>query len=111
MTLPVNIEDVLHARTVESERIEFKQGWNPEAVLHTMCAFANDFHNLGGGYIIIGVAENLGQPVLPPTGLPAGSLDRIQREILEIGHRMQPHYHPVIAPYVTQQKHILVLWC
>lgn len=51
MTLPVNIEDVLHARTVESERVEFKQGWNPEAVLHTICAFANDFHNLGGGYI------------------------------------------------------------
>lgn len=24
---------------------------------------------------------------------------------------MQPHYHPVIAPYGVQQKHILVLWC
>jgi len=22
---------------------------NPEVVLHTLCAFANDFHNLGGG--------------------------------------------------------------
>jgi ATP-dependent DNA helicase RecG len=58
MHLPINIEDVLHGQTVEWERLEFKQGWNPEAVLHTMCAFANDFHNLGGGYIFIGVAEN-----------------------------------------------------
>jgi predicted HTH transcriptional regulator len=59
--LPINIDDILHGQTVGSERLEFKQGWNPEAVLHTMCAFANDFHNLGGGYIFIGVAENQGQ--------------------------------------------------
>lgn len=111
MHLPIHIEDVLHGQTVEWERLEFKQGWNPEAVLHTMCAFANDFHNLGGGYILIGVAENQGQPILPPVGLLASKLDAIQKEILEIGHRMQPHYHPVIAPYVVQQKPILVLWC
>jgi ATP-dependent DNA helicase RecG len=58
MPLPINIDDILHGQTVEWERVEFKQGLNPEAVLHTMCAFANDFHNLGGGYIFIGVAEN-----------------------------------------------------
>ena len=39
MHLPINIDDVLHGQTVEWERLEFKQGWNPEAVLHTMCAF------------------------------------------------------------------------
>jgi ATP-dependent DNA helicase RecG len=102
MHLPININDVLHGQTLEWERLEFKQGWNPEAVLHAMCAFANDFHNLGGGYILIGVAENQGQPILPPAGLLASKLDAIQKEILEIGHRMQPQYHPVIAPYVVQ---------
>ena len=66
--LPINVEDLLRQRTVEGERIEYKAGWNPEAVLHTVCAFANDFHNLGGGYIIIGVEEKEGQPVLPPKG-------------------------------------------
>ena len=71
MNLPININDLLTARTVEWERLELKTGWNPEAVLHTMCAFANDFHNLGGGYIIIGVEEDNGRPILPPTGLPA----------------------------------------
>ena len=64
MKLPININDLLTARTVEWERLEFKAGWNPKAVLHTMCAFANDFHNLGGGYIIIGVKGGQG---------PAGS--------------------------------------
>lgn len=38
MNLPMNIEDLLTARTVEWERIEFKEGWNPEDVLHSMCA-------------------------------------------------------------------------
>jgi ATP-dependent DNA helicase RecG len=40
---------VLQGCPVEWERLEFKRGWNPEAVLHTLYAFANDFHNLGGG--------------------------------------------------------------
>ena len=51
MSLPVNIHKVLQGRPVEWERLEFKRGWNPEAVLHTLCAFANDFHNLGGGFV------------------------------------------------------------
>lgn len=38
--LPININDLINARTVEWERLEFKEGWNPEDVLHTMCAFA-----------------------------------------------------------------------
>ena len=66
--LPININDLINARTVEWERLEFKEGWNPEDVLHTMCAFANDFHNLGGGYIILGIKEKNGRPVLPPKG-------------------------------------------
>lgn len=31
MPLHVNIEDLLNARSVESERLEFKEGWNPDA--------------------------------------------------------------------------------
>jgi len=110
MKLPVNIDDLLTARTVEWERLEFKAGWNPKAVLHTMCAFANDFHNLGGGYIILGVAEEKGRPILPPHGLPVSEIDAIQKEIVEIGYRIIPYYHPIIAPYEVRGKHILVLW-
>ena len=52
--LPININDLLHGKAVEWERLEFKQGWNPLDTLHTLCAFANDFHNLGGGYVVVG---------------------------------------------------------
>ena len=109
--LPINIDDLLRRRTVESERIEYKEGWNPEVVLHTLCAFANDFHNLGGGYVVIGVAEENGQPKLPPVGLEPAHIDAIQKELLNLGHSsIAPHFHPLTATYEIQGKTILVLW-
>ncbi len=35
MALPVNIDDLINHRKVEWARIEYKEGWNPEKVLHT----------------------------------------------------------------------------
>lgn len=32
MAIPVNIEDLLHKRKIESTRIEFKTGWNPDKI-------------------------------------------------------------------------------
>ena len=110
MNLPININDLFTAKTVEWERLEFKEGWNPEDVLRTLCAFANDFHNLGGGYIVLGVGEKNGLPVLPPAGLSVKDIDRIQKEVVALGHRLQPNYHPIMFPTVYQDKHILVLW-
>ena len=110
MSLPVNIHKVLQGRPVEWERLEFKRGWNPEAVLHTLCAFANDFHNLGGGYIFLGIADDNGHPELPPVGIPAEQLDSMQKEILELGYKIRPQYHPVIVPYVIEGRNVLVLW-
>ncbi|MDR1739657.1 MAG: putative DNA binding domain-containing protein [Bacteroidales bacterium] len=111
MALPINIEHLIKRTTVEWERVEFKKGWNPEAVMHTMCAFANDLHNWGGGYIIIGIEEYEGKPVLPPAGLSENSLDKIQREVIKLGHKIQNNYFPIIQPYIFQGKHILILWC
>ncbi len=60
MALPINIEDLLNKRKVESTRIEFKAGWNPDKIYHTICAFATDLENIGGGYILVGVEEENG---------------------------------------------------
>lgn len=111
MALPININDLIHGNTVEWERLEFKQGWNPEEIVHTICAFANDINNWGGGYIIVGIAENAGQPVLPPVGLQQNQLDQIQGEIVRLAHQLQPNYFPISQPYVIDGQHILVLWC
>jgi ATP-dependent DNA helicase RecG len=111
MALPVNINDLVNSRTVEWERLEFKKGWNPEVVIHSMCAFANDINNWGGGYIIIGIDEKEDKPVLPPDGLTQNQIDPIQKKIIQLGHRISPTYFPFIQPYVLNDKHILVLWC
>jgi len=110
MALAVNIIELIHGRVIEWERLEFKKGWNPVEVMHTLCAFANDINNWGGGYIIIGIAEKDGRPVLPPEGLNPDSLDKLQGEITQICHKLQPNYMPLVQPYIYQEKHILVIW-
>jgi len=47
--LPINLKDLLHQRKVECERIEYKTGGNPDPIMRTLSAFANDFKNLGWG--------------------------------------------------------------
>ena len=59
MRLPINIEKLLGGRAVEGDRIEYKTGWNPDAIYRSVCAFANDFDETGGGYIVVGVKEVL----------------------------------------------------
>lgn len=111
MALPINIEELVHGKTIERERLEFRKGWNPELIVRSMCAFANDLNNWGGGYIIVGVSEEKGQPVLPPEGLPQDELDKIQKKVVELGNRIIPSYLPIVQPYYLEGKHILVLWC
>ena len=109
--LPININHLLRQRTVEGERVEYKAGWNPQSVLHTICAFANDFHNLGGGYVLLGVEERKGRPALPPKGIPPDSIDAIRKELLNLGHSaIQPYYHPLTGTYEIDGRTILVLW-
>lgn len=111
MNLPINIDNILHGKTVEWQRIEFKKSRNPQSILHTMCAFANDIHNLGGGYIFIGIEEIEGKPILPPIGLELNQLDKIQKELLTLGYSYTiPQYHPVIVPYILEGKNVLVIW-
>ena len=75
MAIPTNIHTLLSGNVVEWARIEFKTTWDPEASLKTITAFANDIDNWGGGYIVIGVAEQNGRPVKPYAGGPLESID------------------------------------
>ena len=109
--LPISVELLLQGHAVEWERLEFKKGWNPKTVLRTVCAFANDFHNLGGGYIVIGVEERRGRPQLPPVGISPDQIDAIQQELLQLGNSaIRPAYHPRTVPITYQGHSILVIW-
>ena len=109
--LPINLEDLLRQRTVEGDRIEYKAGWNPDPIIRTLCAFANDFQNLGGGYIIIGQdCDEKGQPVFPPVGLSSNQLDKIQRELFRFSNLVQPPYFPILSVELFEGRNLLVLW-
>ena len=109
--LPINLQDLLRQRTVEGERIEYKAGWNPDAILRTVCAFANDFANLGGGYVVIGQdCDAHGQPVVPPVGLAENQLDKIQQELLAHCQLIQPPYFPVLSVEEVEGRKLIVLW-
>ena len=112
--LTINLDDLLRCRGVESERVEFKASWNPERTgpqaLRTICAFANDYHNLNGGYVIIGVGEQDGRAALPPAGLSATALEAAQQWIRGNCNRLDPPYQPILSPETVDDRIILVVW-
>ena len=48
MALAININDLLNKQRIESNRIEFKKGWNPGSIYHSICAFAIPVHEVCG---------------------------------------------------------------
>lgn len=78
MDLEISIEALLNKRRIESDRIEFKARWNPDDIYHSVCALANDFDNVGGGYIVIGVEEKNGIAIRPVKGVAEWEIDQIQ---------------------------------
>lgn len=83
MALPINIEDLLNKQKIESNRIEFKRGWNPDKIYHTICAFATDLDNTGGGYILVGVEQDEnGIAKRPVKGLPIETIDDIMKDMV-----------------------------
>ena len=83
MALAINIEDLLNKQKIESNRIEFKNGWNPASIYHSVCAFANDFDDLGGGYILVGVdSDGAGMAIRPVEGVPIEKIDGILQDMV-----------------------------
>ncbi len=110
MELEIGVEDLLNNNRIEKDRIEFKASWNPDDIYHSICAFANDFDNDGGGYILVGVEENNGVAVRPVKGVLEYELDKIQKEILGYNNTMVPAYFPKIVIEEVDGKYVLVLW-
>ena len=96
MALAINIEDLLNKQKIESNRIEFKKGWNPASIYHSVCAFANDFDDLGGGYILVGVDtdEKTGMAIRPVKGVPQEQIDDILQQMVGYNNKIEPYYMP-----------------
>lgn len=109
MGIPTSIKTLLSGRVVEWARIEFKETWDPEASLKTICAFANDIDNWGGGYLVIGVKDDQGQPDSLP-GVPKEKIDGYLKDMLNKCKRIQPEYMPITEVAEYQGKHFIIVW-
>ena len=100
-------------QVVEQNRVEYKEGWNPCDIIHTICAFANDYDNVNGGYIVIGIAANEGIPVLPPKGVEKDKVDVIQQEVFQYCNQIEPRYIPTIEviTYPDDNTYLIYLKC
>lgn len=110
MAIPVNLDDLINRRVVESTRVEFKADWNPTPIIHSICAFANDLDNMGGGYIVIGVEEENGSPVFPLKGIEKERIDEILKRLVGLCHCIEPLYNPIVEPVYYQGVHLIVIW-
>ncbi len=110
MALPINIEDLLTKRKIESNRIEFKSGWNPDKIYHTICAFATDLENTGGGYILVGVEEENGIAKRPVKGIEESEIDKILKNMTAFDSKISPHYMSKVSIEEIDGKTILVIW-
>lgn len=109
MGLPTNIKTLLSGDVVEWARIEFKETWNAEASLKTICAFANDIDNWGGGYLIIGVRDDQGKPD-KLTGVPTEKIDGYLKDMLRQYKRIYPEYSPITEVIDYKDKKFIVVW-
>ncbi len=110
MAIPVNVDDLINKRVIESTRIEFKADMNPTPVLHSICAFANDIDNLGGGYIVLGVEEQDGSPVFPVKGIEQARIDGILKDLVGYCRLIEPLYNPIVEPVLYQGVYIIIIW-
>ena len=109
MRLPINIEELLSGRAVEGNRLEYKTGWNPDAIYRTICAFANDFDETGGGYIVIGVQEENGRAIRPVAGINPDQIEPIEKEMVGYNNLIHPYFQPRLYIEEVDRRTILII--
>jgi ATP-dependent DNA helicase RecG len=87
----------------ENEQTEWKENVGEvDDVVATLCAFANDLQNLGGGYVVCGVKEGKdahGFPEIVRVGLTAARLKEVEGLVLS---RCRERIAPPLAPLVEE---------
>ena len=110
MAIPTSIKTLLEGHVIESERIEFKASWDPASSLKTICAFANDLNNWGGGYVVIGVRDDSGKP-RELVGIPREKADAWLKDIFNKCKLIQPSYMPIADVVEYRGMTFIILWC
>jgi ATP-dependent DNA helicase RecG len=98
----------------ESERVEWKENVaNIENVVKTIVAFANDYSNLGGGYVVCGAKEgkdDYGFQKLIYTGLTSNRLKEIAQKVLaDCRNKVDPEIIPCIEEITITDNHSMFI--
>lgn len=110
MAIPISLQAIIDGIVIEDERVEFKETWDPQSTLKTICAFANDLNNWGGGYIVIGIRE-LPDGSKDLIGVPSSSIDAWMKDILNKCKLIEPDYMPISEIASYEGKSFIILWC
>ncbi len=110
--------DQLDVKTLlikESDQVEWKENVaDTDDVAETLSAFANDWANLGGGYVVCGAKEEKdenGFPRISLVGLSAIRLKEIEGKVLTACRdRVSPSIAPLVQEYAanTADRRLLV---
>ena len=99
----------------ESEQVEWKESVaDTDDVVKTLSAFANDWANLGGGYVICGAKEQKDQygfPEICSVGLSASQIKEVENKVMAACRdRVSPSITPLVEEIPTQfpDRRILV---
>lgn len=94
MALQISIEDLLNKRKVERYKIEFKKGWTPADIYHSICAL-HDFDNLWGCYVLVDAEENeYGIVKRPILGINIKTVDGFLKQMIGFNNMFAPFYLP-----------------
>ena len=110
MAIPVNITELIKGNIVEPDRIEYMRDFDPDPVIRSICAFANDIDNTGGGYIVLGVEEENGALKFPLKGLEKDDLDHYLKKLREYCRYIEPLYEPVAEPIYYKGVYLILIW-
>lgn len=116
MTAPLGLSlDLSEIRKREIERVEWKKTVaDVDDVVATIVAFANDFSNLGGGYVVCGadeIQDENGFQKMTLPGLSATRLKELEGKVLTLcRERVSPPVVPLIEelPSETESNRVLV---
>lgn len=99
-TVSIDLQKLLER---ENHQVEWKERVaDIENACKSLVAFANDFHSLGGGYLVCGVRESKdlhGSPLAESVGLTAAEAKRVSGELMVL---CREKVSPPISPHLEE---------
>jgi ATP-dependent DNA helicase RecG len=105
-----NIMELIEAPARPSVRLSYYSHFQPNLLYQDICAFANDYYQVGGGHIVIGVETDSDMVKRPVRGLFKEDVDHIIKQMTILNALIRPVIHP---PYFIEQvdeRMVVVLW-